>query len=195
MPPINALIVGKFDTYTIQLKAMSIGESEIEYHLTNEFFQLIGEEEIQKGDITVKVRVAKTSKQSELNFQLDGKVIIPCDRCLEEMEQPIHTTGHLIVRMGKEFKDDGDDIVVVPEEQGVINVSWFMYEFVALAIPVKHVHPYGMCNKNMSTKLREHIVDSDSLEDAADIDDDNVIEPLENSETTDPRWDALKKLK
>lgn len=195
MPPINALIVGKFDTYTIQLKAMSIGESEIEYHLTNEFFQLIGEEEIQKGDITVKVRVAKTSKQSELNFQLDGKVIIPCDRCLEEMDQPIHTTGHLIVRMGKEFKDDGDDIVVVPEEQGVINVSWFMYEFVALAIPVKHVHPYGMCNKNMSTKLREHIVDSDSLEDAADIDDDNVIEPLENSETTDPRWDALKKLK
>lgn len=195
MPPINAFIVGKFDTYTIQLKAMSIGESEIEYHLTNEFFQLIGEEEIQKGDITVKVRVAKTSKQSELNFQLDGKVIIPCDRCLEEMEQPIHTTGHLIVRMGKEFKDDGDDIVVVPEEQGVINVSWFMYEFVALAIPVKHVHPYGMCNKNMSTKLREHIVDSDSLEDTVDIDDDNVIEPLEDNETTDPRWDALKKLK
>ena len=195
MPPINAIIVGKFDTYTIQLKAMTIGESEIEYHLTNEFFQLIGEEEIQKGDITVKVRVAKTSKQSELNFQLDGKVIIPCDRCLEEMEQPIHTTGHLIVRMGKEFKDDGDDIVVVPEEQGVINVSWFMYEFVALAIPVKHVHPYGMCNKNMSTKLREHIVDSDSLEDTVDIDDDNVIVPLEDNETTDPRWDALKKLK
>lgn len=174
---------------------MSIGESEIEYHLTNEFFQLIGEEEIQKGDVTVKVHVAKTSKQSELNFQLDGKVIIPCDRCLEEMEQPIHTTGHLIVRMGKEFKDDGDDIVVVPEEQGVINVSWFMYEFIALAIPVKHVHTYGMCNKTMSTKLREHIVDSDSMEDTADFDDDNVIEPLEDHETTDPRWDALKKLK
>ena len=138
MHPINAfLIVSKFDSYNIQLKSMAIGKSEFEYHLDNEFFGMIGEEEIQKGDIKCRVTVDKTQKQSELNFELEGKVVVECDRCLEEMDQPVKTTGHLIVRFGKEFKDDGDDIVIVPEEQGYINISWFLYEFVTLAIPIK----------------------------------------------------------
>ena len=169
---------------------MEIGKSEFEYHLDNDFFGMIGEEEIQKGDIKCKVTVAKTSKQSELNFELEGKVVVECDRCLEEMDQPIKTTGHLIVRFGKEFKDDGDDIVIIPEEQGFINISWFLYEFVTLAIPIKHVHPYGLCNKNMSKKLREHLA-----VDAEDVDNGDFAEEDEESNdnvATDPRWDALK---
>lgn len=169
---------------------MEIGKSEFEYHLDNDFFGMIGEEEIQKGDIKCKVTVAKTSKQSELNFELEGKVIVECDRCLEEMDQPIKTTGHLIVRFGKEFKDDGDDIVIIPEEQGFINISWFLYEFITLAIPIKHVHPYGLCNKNMSKKLSEHLA-----VDAEDVDNGDFAEEDEESNdnvATDPRWDALK---
>lgn len=172
---------------------MEIGKSEFEYHLDNDFFGMIGEEEIQKGDIKCKVTVAKTSKQSELNFELEGKVVVECDRCLEEMDQPIKTTGHLIVRFGKEFKDDGDDIVIIPEEQGFINISWFLYEFITLAIPIKHVHPYGLCNKNMSKKLREHLA-----VDAEDVDNGDFAEEDEESNdnvATDPRWDALKQLK
>lgn len=191
--------VGKFDTYNIQLKTMEIGESEIEYHLDNEYFGLIGEEEIQKGDLTAKVKVVKSAKQSELTFEITGKIIIPCDRCLEEMEQPIKATGHLIVRMGKEFQDDGDDIVIIPEEQGIINVSWFLYEFIELAIPVKHVHPFGLCNKEMSKKLRQHIVDTDNMEEAEDMDGDSNADVDSDSEEDnaplDPRWAALKKLK
>lgn len=171
---------------------MDIGKSEFEYHLDNEFFGMIGEEEIQKGDIRCKVTVNKTQKQSELNFDIEGKVVVECDRCLEEMDQPIKTTGHLIVRLGKEFKDDGDDIVVVPEEQGFINISWFLYEFVTLAIPIKHVHPYGLCNKGMSKKLREHLaVDADDVDD--DFEDEGEVEGS-NDAPTDPRWDALKNL-
>ncbi len=183
--------MGKFDQYSIQLKAMAIGKSEIEYHLDNSFFALLEDVEIQKGDIHVKVYVDKQAKQSELNFELEGKVVVPCDRCLEDMDQPIKTTGHLIVRFGKEFKDDGDDIVIVPEEQGLINVSWFLYEFIELAIPIKHVHPYGQCNAGMSNKLSEHI--------AVDADDADFIDSEEadgaDDGFTDPRWDALKGLK
>lgn len=193
MQPINAFFtVGKLDSYNIQLKTMEIGKSEFEYHLDNEFFGMIGEEEIQKGDIKCKVTVSKTTKQSELNFELEGKVVVECDRCLEEMDQPIKTTGHLIVRFGKEFKDDGDDIVIIPEEQGFINISWFLYEFAALAIPIKHVHPYGLCNKNMSKKLSEHLA-----VDADDVDNDFGVEDEDGSSNdgpTDPRWDALKNL-
>lgn len=188
MHPINAFdTVGKFDLYNIQLKSMEVGRSEFEYHLDDTFFGMIDEGEIQTGDVIVKVKVEKTSAQSELHFELEGKVFIPCDRCLEKMEQSIKTNGHLVVRFGKEFKDDGDDIVIIPEEQGVINVSWFMYEFVCLAIPIKHVHPYGQCHKGMSRKLQEHM--------AVDADDEDVMTNEEYEAPTDPRWDALKQLR
>ena len=173
--------MGKFDKYSIQLRTMEVGTSEIEYHLGNEFFEAIDEEAIQKGNIIAKVRINKTSKQSELKFELEGKVVVLCDRCLEEMDQPIKTTGHLIVRMGKEYKDDGDDVVIVPEEQGIINVAWFLYEFIELAIPI--------------SKLEEHLVDSDSFEDDSDSFIISGGDNESDSTVTDPRWDALKKLK
>lgn len=189
--------MGKFDSYSIQLKTMEVGKSEIEYHLGNEFFEAIDEEAIQKGNVTAKVSITKTVKQSELHFELEGKVVVLCDRCLEEMDQPIKTSGHLIVRMGKEFKDDGDDVVIIPEEQGIINVSWFLYEFIELAIPIKHVHPFGRCNSGMASKLSEHLVDSESFEDDVDSFSNSIGSMKNDSDeaTIDPRWEALKKLK
>lgn len=182
--------MGKFDTYSIQLKSLPMGDSIIEYHLDNSFFALLEDVDIQKGDVSVKVNVRKDSKQHELDFELEGKVVVTCDRCLEEMDQPIKSTGHLIVRFGKEFKDDGDEIVVVPEEQGIINISWFLYEFIELAIPIKHVHPFGQCNQGMSSKLSEHIT--------FDADEEGFDEMSEDMESSrggnDPRWDALKGL-
>lgn len=163
--------MAKLNEYNIQLKTMAVGQKVVEYHLDNDFFQMLEDVEIQKGDVDVKVTVNKTAKQTELNFALEGKVVVTCDRCLEEMNQPIKTTGHLIVRLGKEFKDDGDDIVEVPEEQGIINVSWFLYEFCELAIPIKHSHPFGQCNKGMSSKLDEYIVDSESFENETSFDE------------------------
>lgn len=191
--------MGKFDKYSIQLKTMEIGTSKFEYLLNNEFFEAIDEESIQKGNIIAKVTVSKSAKQSELHFELEGKVVVLCDRCLEEMDQPIKTSGHLIVRMGKEYKDDGDDVIIIPEEQGIINISWFLYEFIELAIPIKHVHPFGHCNSGMASKLNEHLVDSDSFEDDdesfADSMADDSAESGKDDGTVDPRWEALKKLK
>lgn len=188
--------MGKFDSYNIQLKTMEIGESVVEYHLGNEFFESIGEEAIQKGNVTAKIKIVKNLKQSELHFELEGKVIVLCDRCLEEMDQPIKTSGRLIVKMGKEFKDDGDDVVIIPEEQGVINVSWFMYEFVELAIPIKHVHPFGRCNTGMASKLSEHLVSSDSFESDDDSSEgaDTINPDAESDRPIDPRWSALAAL-
>lgn len=176
---------------------MEIGQRVFEFHLTNEFFKDIDGEEFRKGDIQAVVKVDKTSKHSELNFELEGKIIVPCDRCLEEMSLPIKATGHLIVKMGKEYSDDGDEVVIIPEDKGIINVSWFMYEFISLAIPIKHVHPYGLCNKEMSKKLRDHLTvertdeDGESLDSMSDMDEDAADEA---SRPTDPRWAALKNL-
>ena len=76
--------------------------------------------------------VKETSRAFELNFQTDGMVWVPCDRCLDDMEQPVSSTDKLLVKFGHEYAEEGDNLVVIPEEEGEINVAWFMYEFIAL---------------------------------------------------------------
>ena len=144
--------------------------------------------EVQKGHVNVALKVRKTSGIYQLDFHLEGKVIVICDRCLDEMEQPIETEERLKVKLGSEFSEI-DDIVVVPEEDGYINVAWFIYEFIALSIPMKHTHPSGKCNKEMVGKLHKH------LRTAVDDESGEFVEEAETEpREIDPRWNELKKI-
>ena len=186
--------MGKFELYTIDLKNLTPGTHEFEYLLEDKFFVDIDGNEVHKGHVHVQLAVKKSSVAFELNFQIAGTVIIPCDRCLDDMELPIETQDKLIVKFGKEYAEESDEIVIVPEEEGTINVAWFLYEFIALAIPIKHVHAAGKCNKAMAAKLRQHTA----------ISRDDLAEPLDEGQeeasdeqdagVSDPRWDALKGL-
>ena len=91
-----------------------------------------------------------------MTFHLEGTVILPCDRCLDHMKQPIETNNRLTVKLGKEYTEESDEVLVVSEDEGGVNLAWFLYEFVALAVPMKHVHAPGECNRTMAAKLRKH---------------------------------------
>ena len=155
-----------------------------EYQLDNQFFADLDAPEVQKGHVDVTLNVRKTSGVYQLDFHLEGAVIVICDRCLDEMEQPINSDERLKVKLGAEFTEM-DDIVVVPEEEGYINVAWFIYEFVALSIPMKHSHAPGECDKEMEGKLNKHL--------RTMADDEDFEEENETCEI-DPRWNELKKI-
>jgi len=187
--------VGKFDQYKIVLKALPVGSQTFEYLLDNEYFRKIDSPEVERGKVAATVVVKNNEGEYEIRFQLDGVIQIPCDRCLDDMELPISQKSRLIVKFGKEYSEESDEIIVIPEDEGEINLAWFLYEFIALSIPVKHVHAPGKCNKLMSTKLSKHMVKSvdDEGEDNtsfSDADEDQSEEP----EQSDSRWDDLKQI-
>ena len=164
--------------------------AEYQYQLNNDFFLDLDAPEVQKGQVKVTLKVRKTSGIYQLDFHTEGKVIVICDRCLDEMEQPIETEDRLKVKLGSEYSEV-DDMVVVPEEEGYINVAWFIYEFIALSIPMKHVHAPGKCNKDMVSKLSKHLrVSGDDEDDDGFLKEDSSDEP----QTIDPRWNELKKI-
>ena len=164
--------------------------AEYEYQLDNQFFADLDAPEVQKGLVNVSLKVRKTSGIYELCFHSEGKVIVTCDRCLDEMEQLIETDDKLKVKLGADFSEI-DDIVIVPEEDGYINVAWFIYEFIALSIPMKHVHAPGKCNKDMVSKLSKHLrVKKDDCDEVDDVDESTI----EVSQEIDPRWNELKKI-
>ena len=169
--------MSKFELYNIVLKDLPLGATVKEFTLCDDFFKKIDSPEVQKGSVHATVTIHRKESSFELVFHLSGTILIPCDRCLDDMEQEITHKENVWVKFGSKFSAE-DEIVVVPETDGAINIAWFLYEFIILNIPMKHVHPSGLCNKTMMSKLKKHIVqnkdersDDDSDLDLEDDDD------------------------
>jgi uncharacterized metal-binding protein YceD (DUF177 family) len=180
--------VGKFSFYNIPLRGLSEGAHEFKYTLDNQFFKLIdSDSDLQKGSVDVRLTVKRKTGLFEFLFKLTGTVYVPCDRCLDDMPVEVDADNRLIVKFGKEFSEESDEIVIIPEDEGEINIAWFLYEFISLTVPMKRVHPPGKCNRLMSSKLNKHKVTSD--------DDDEDLEdgaPGDEIVDSDPRWDSLR---
>ena len=187
--------MGKFNLYKIPLKSLPEGTQNYEYHLDDQFFKNIDGPEVQRGSVDVALSVKRTGGTFELKFAINGIILIPCDRCLDNMDFEVATNEHLYVKFGSEYSEENDDVVIVPEAEGEINIAWFLYEFIALNIPMKHVHAPGKCNKGMVGKLSKHLRIS-----ADDEDDDDIAVELpegdisEGPQEIDPRWNELKKI-
>lgn len=185
--------VGKFTLYNIPLRGLSEGSHNFTYLLDNQFFKLIsdGDADLKKGTVNVDLTVKRKTNIFELLFGINGAVQVPCDRCLDDITIDVAINNRLIVKFGKEYSEESDEIVIIPEDDGEINIAWFLYEFVSLTIPMKRVHPQGQCNRLMSSKLNKHKVTSTDSENEDSEDD---IQEDDNNEYTDSRWDSLKDL-
>ena len=176
----KSVYMGRLEQFKIDLKGLSAELTQLEWDLDKDFFEALDETDVQSGALHVSVSIRKASGFFELLFHTVGTVDIPCDRCLDLMEQPIETDNRLVVRLGGTAREE-DDTVIVDEDEGILDTSWFIYEFVALAIPIQHVHAPGKCNPAMTQVLEELSADRSGDE--------------ESSPAVDPRWEKLKNLK
>ena len=163
----------------VDLKGMKDDETSLVFNLDESYFSALDQAEVKKGSLHVSVSIRKASGFFEILIHEAGTVIIPCDRCLDDMEQPVETDVRLTVRLGDENSEDGDTIVVA-EDEGILDLTWIIYESVALAIPIRHVHAPGKCNTAMTEVLEELSADRSSDE--------------ESDQAIDPRWEKLKRL-
>ncbi|MBR5803969.1 MAG: DUF177 domain-containing protein [Bacteroidaceae bacterium] len=187
--------MAKFGKYKIDLKGMQVPTMRLEYELDNQFFADIDSPEVGRGHARVSLDIKKLAAGNafELNFAIEGTVVIQCDRCLDDMDQCIAVSDKLLVKMGTEYAEDGD-WVIIPEEEGEINVAWFIYEFIVLGIPMKHVHAPGKCNKTMAGKLNKHLRVFADEEDIAGVEMEEYEDLESTSQISDPRWNELKKI-
>ena len=167
------------ELFKIDLKGLTEEVTALEWNLDKDFFDALDQTEVEGGALHVSLSIRKASGFFELQFHTVGTVDITCDRCLDLMEQPIETDNQLVVKLGTATPED-DDTVTVDENEGILDTSWFIYEFIALAIPIQHVHAPGKCNPAMTKALEELSADRSGDE--------------ESSQSIDPRWEALKKL-
>ena len=141
--------------FEIELCRMADDAEVRRWHLDDSFFEQLDEKLIEHGELDATLRVTRASAAFNLEFAVTGEVSIPCDRCLEPMRQPIDTRQGLKVRLGTERSDDGD-VITVPADDATLDVAWNLYEVIALAVPIHHVHPEGQCSDDMAKLLTQH---------------------------------------
>jgi len=168
------------DILKIDLKGLADGLNSFEFDLDDAYFKAVNAPEVSRGNVHVSLKIVRTQNDYfTLDFHEKGTVVLPCDLCLDDMEQPIETQQRLEAKFGNAYSEDGD-LVTVPENEGILDVSWFVYEFILLALPIKHVHAPGKCNTAMIRVLEEHSAARSGSED---------------EKSMDSRWEALLKLK
>lgn len=167
------------DSFCIDLKGLTDAVSVFSYTLDDDYFKGIGAPDVKNGRLKCEVTVKRCSSFFELRFRTEGTIQIPCDRCLDDMDQSISTDDTLIVKFGEEYSEE-DDYVVIAEDEGILDVAWFIYEFIVLSIPIRHVHAPGRCNADMIKLLDEHTATRSDGQDG--------------EEAIDPRWSELSKL-
>ena len=172
--------MGSLEQFKVDLKGLKDELTKLEFDLNKDYFEALDETDVQSGVLHVSVSIRKASGFFELQFHTVGTIDIPCDRCLDLMEQPVETDNRLVVKLGSTTREE-DDTIVVDENEGILDLSWFIYEFIALAIPIQHVHAPGKCNPAMTQVLEELSADRSGDE--------------ESDDATDPRWEALKQLR
>ena len=171
--------MSSLESFKVDLKAIGDQPLALSLHAGDAFFEAIGTTEPRKGSVDVALAVSKVKGgYYELSFSLDGEVTVKCDRCLGDMSQPISGSGSIMARLGEGYSDDGD-LVTVDADDGIIDTAWLVYEFIALGIPIKHVHAPGGCDAAMVEALNAHS--------ASPADD--------GGQAIDPRWSGLEKLK
>lgn len=168
------------ESFKIDLKALKADENRFQYRLGDEYFQALEAPDVQRGSLLCTVVVYRRVGFFELDFHIEGVVHIACNLCLDDMEQPISVENKLVAKLGESYSEE-DDLVTVAEDEGILDVAWLIYEFIELAIPIRHVHAPGKCNPAMIEMLKQHSTARSGAEEAG--------------RPVDPRWEALQKLK
>ena len=172
--------MGSLELIKIDLKGLKDELTQLSFDLNKDYFEALDETDVDNGALHVSLSIRKASGFFELLLHSEGTVDITCDRCLDLMQQPIVADSRLTVKLGSTNLEE-DDVIYVDEDEGILDTSWLIYESVALAIPIQHVHAPGKCNPAMTKVLEELSADRSGDE--------------ESGQTIDPRWEKLKNLK
>lgn len=171
--------------YNISFVGLKQGKHQFQYEVDNVFFENYGFEDFNSSQLEIEATLDKKSTIMELHLEASGSANVNCDVTNEPFELPIETQMDVIIKFGSEFNDDNEELLILPHGAYEFNISQYVYEMIVLGIPLKRVHP----------GVEDGSLDSDLLDKLEELKPKNLDIIENNKESTDPRWDALKKLK
>jgi uncharacterized metal-binding protein YceD (DUF177 family) len=131
--------------YKIPYAGLKNGLHSFVFQADNTFFAAIPDALIQEGSIKATMTMDKTVEMMVFQFEYEGSVTLPCDRCLDDYEQNIKGESEYIVKFAdREYEED--EIIYITNTEGNLNVAHFLYESIVLELPTRRIHQEGECN-------------------------------------------------
>ena len=99
--------------------------------------------------MVVDVVVEKSGRYVGVDVDIEGTVVVACDRCLGDLELPVSVSPSFSVKFGeapedKSFGAEGDrEILFLPESDTDMDLSQIVYDYVCTSLPLSRVHPEG----------------------------------------------------
>ncbi|WP_179471038.1 DUF177 domain-containing protein [Chryseobacterium sp. H1D6B] len=173
----------KLRNYDISFSGLKTGKHQFKFEIDKTFFQLFDtEQEFTNPKIAVDVLLDKHTTFLEFEIETKGNIELVCDITNELFDYPFENHIKVLVKFGEEYDDSEEDVITIPANDHAFNASQLIYETVILSVPMKKVSP------NISDEDLE-ILEKFSPKDIEEI------EKEEEEHESDPRWEALKKLK
>ena len=166
--------------FSINILGLSKGVHQFDFQLVEDFFKKYGLDVITKGKFAATVILDKKETFIDADFNVEGKASLICDRSLDEFDFPMSISRKIVFKYGEEPKEVSDEIIIITHDQQKLDVGQLMYEFIALEIPIKKLHPRF---ENETEDETEGKIIYTSSTGEPDV------------EAIDPRWEKLKKLK
>lgn len=189
MQPISKVIfhkVKELSKYDVEISGLENKQYTYQFESGNAFFEEYEQSLIESGAFKATMILDRSSTMIQLSFKIVGSVGLVCDRSLESFDEQIDVEERIILKFADKDEELTDEIVLINRNRSRINVATYIFDFIALTLPMKKLHP----------SLREE-------EEAFDFEDEDgtlVYSSAQQDETAenpniDPRWDALTNLK
>jgi uncharacterized protein len=173
--------------YSVNIIGLSNKVHHFDYEIGDEFFRQYGTDLVSQGKFQAEVALNKHETFIEADFKIKGTATLTCDRSLEPFEYPIWTTKKILFKYGETDEEISDEIIMINRDTATLELGQYIYEFIALAIPMKKLHPKFRAEDMTEdeTAVGKIVYSSASNEGKDEKGDDDI----------DPRWNILKKLK
>lgn len=133
--------------FEIAWQGLKPGEHVFNFEIGDKFMlQHEAPEEYSNWHASVRLVFDKHDSFFQLHFDIGGSVNVICDRCGDRFDLQLWDEFDLLVKLLSEKAEQNEpdeeaDIVFIPRNETVLNLSNWIYEFVMLSIPIHKVHP------------------------------------------------------
>ena len=169
--------------YVVDLAGLKNQEYQYEFSIQDDFFRAMETDLLEKGNLKAIVDLRKSESILQLDFLITGTIELTCDRSLELFDYPVAVKERLIIQFGDHEETIDDELEVLAYGTQALPLAQYLYEYVAMAIPFKRLHPKFADEADEDEESEVKLIYSSSSD--AETEDDQPV---------DDRWEALKKL-
>ena len=168
--------------FIFPISGLKLGMHEYQRQVDDDFFKTFEASLVEKGQLDVRLFLDIRENMAVATFSISGTIQTECDRCAEDFDLPIQLDEVLTIKYTHEEKQEEAEIIYIPHGAPELDLSTYIYEFIALSIPMVKYHEHA--DEDCPEEILELL----------DYQEDTSSEDEEDDKGSSP-WDALNDLK